>query len=98
MPDQSKLITVPAGKLGIVALQSSAKLGQKVNEYLVKWRKEREHLDSEHLMFNGYTRDTYLLESCCPRFASGEAKGTLSDSVRGSDLYILADVTNTGIE
>ena len=98
MPDQSKLITVPSGKLGIVALKSSEKLGQTVDNYLVKWRHEREHLNTEHLIFNGYTRDSYLIESCCPRFASGEAKGTLSDSIRGTDLYILADVTNTGIE
>jgi ribose-phosphate pyrophosphokinase len=98
MPDQSKLITVPDGKLGIIALKSSEKLGAKVDEYLVKWRKEREHINKDQLLFNGYTRDTYLLESCCPRFASGEAKGTLRDSVRGTDLYILADVTNTGIE
>ena len=98
MPDQSKLITVPDGKLGIIALESSAKLGAKVDEYLVKWRKEREHISREQLMFNGYTRDTYLLKSCCPRFASGEAKGTLRDSVRGTDLYVLADVTNNGIE
>ena len=98
MPDQSKLITVPSGKLGIVALKSSEKLGQTVDNYLVKWRHEREHLNTEHLIFNGYTRDSYLIESCCPRFASGEAKGTLSDSIRGTDLYILADVTNTGID
>ncbi len=98
MPDQSKLITIPAGKLGIVALKSSERLGQSVNDYLVKWRKEREHLNTDHLIFSGYTRDSYLLKSCCPRFASGEAKGTLSDSVRGTDLYILADVTNTGVE
>ena len=98
MPDQSKLITIPAGKLGIIALKSSEKLGQTVDNYLVKWRREREHLNTEHLIFNGYARDTYLVESCCPRFASGEAKGTISDSIRGMDLYILADVTNTGIE
>ena len=98
MPDQSKLITVPAGKLGIIAMKSSEKLGAKVDEYLVKWRQEREHLNKEHLMFNGYSRDTFLIKSCCPRFASGEAKGTISDSVRGSDLYILGDVTNTSIE
>ncbi|SNU04531.1 ribose-phosphate pyrophosphokinase [Lachnospiraceae bacterium] len=98
MPDQSKLITVPAGKLGIIAMKSSEKLGEKVDDYLVKWRNEREHLSTEHIMFNGYSRDTFLIKSCCPRFASGEAKGTISDSVRGSDLYILADVTNTSIE
>ena len=98
MPDQSKLITIPAGKLGIIALKSSEKLGQTVDKYIVKWRREREHLNTEHLIFNGYARDSYLVESCCPRFASGEAKGTISDSIRGMDLYILADVTNTGIE
>ena len=98
MPDQSKLITVPDGKLGIVALKSSERLGKKVDEYLVKWRKEREVLNTHNIMFNGYARDTYLIDSCCPRFASGEAKATIKDSVRGTDLYILADVTNTGIE
>ena len=98
MPDQSKLITVPAGKLGIVALKSSERFGKTINDYLVRWRKEREHVSNDHYMFNGYTRDSYLIGSDCPRFASGEAKGTLSDSVRGTDLYIIADVTNTGIE
>ena len=98
MPDQSKLITIPEGKLGILALKSSEKLSKTVDNYLVRWRREREHLNTEQLIFNGYSRDTYLIESCCPRFASGEAKGTISDSIRGMDLYILADVTNTGIE
>ena len=54
MPDQSKLITVPDGKLGIIALKSSEKLGAKVDEYLVKWRKEREHINNipPHLLRN----------------------------------------------
>ena len=98
MPDQSKLITVPDGKLAIIAMKSCEKLGDKVDDYLVKWRNEREHLSTEHIMFNGYSRDSFLINSCCPRFASGEAKGTISDSVRGSDLYIISDVTNTSIE
>ena len=62
MPDQSKLITVPDGKLGIIALKSSEKLGKKVDEYLVRWRKERADLDTKNLMFNGYTKDSYLIE------------------------------------
>ena len=73
MPDQSKLITIPEGKLGILALKSSEKLSKTVDNYLVRWRREREHLNTEQLIFNGYSRDTYLIESCCPRFASGEA-------------------------
>ena len=96
MPDQSKLITVPVGTLSIIPLRSSEKLIKTVDSYISKWRKEREHLNTENFMFNGYVKDSYILESKCPRFASGEAKGTIKDSVRGTDLYIIADVTNTG--
>ena len=31
-------------------------------------------------------------------FGSGEAKGTILDSIRGKDLYLLVDVTNYSIE
>ena len=34
----------------------------------------------------------------CSRFGSGEAKGTILDSIRGKDLYLLVDVTNYSIE
>ena len=97
MPDASKLVTVPVGKLGIIPLQSCTSLGDKVNQYLVKWRKER-NLNENNFVFNGYERDSYIIDSSCPRFASGEAKGTLSESVRGTDLYLLADVTNYSIQ
>jgi len=98
MPDQSKLVTVPVGWLGIVPLKSCEALGKTVDSYIANWRKEREHLNTENIVFNGYIRDSYLLESDCPRFASGEAKATLNNSVRGADLYIIADVTNTGLK
>ncbi|MCI6914096.1 MAG: ribose-phosphate pyrophosphokinase [Lachnospiraceae bacterium] len=98
MPDQSKLVTVPVGKLALVPMKNCEPLGKKVDQYLAKWRKDRDQLANDGLIFNGYERDSYILESDCPRFASGEAKGTLKDSVRGADLYIISDVTNTGIE
>ena len=44
--------------------------------------------------FHCYHEDSYLLKSACPRFGTGEAKGILYESVRGADLFILADVTN----
>ena len=96
MPDASKLVTVPVGKLGIIPLQSCTSLGDKVNQYLVKWRKER-NLNDNNFVFNGYERDSYIIDSCCPRFASGEAKGTINESVRGKDLYVMVDVTNYNI-
>ena len=95
MSTQDKNVeTIPVGQLGIIALESSNTLGKKVNDYLVKWRTAR---DSEHkgtIAFTGYQRDSYLLNACCPRFGTGEAKGMIKESVRGSDLYLLVDVTN----
>ena len=99
MPDSSKLITIPAGRLGIIPMNSCSELGKKVNNYLVKWRKERDDLASaDEFMLLGYEKESYIIESECPRFASGEAKGTLKESIRGTDIYILVDVGNYSIE
>ena len=62
--------------------------------YLVKWRTERESEHKDSLAFAGYQRDSYLLDAKVPRFGSGEAKGVILESVRGTDLYILVDVCN----
>lgn len=91
---QNFIETIPVGTLGIVALESSKTLGNKVNDYIVAWRNLR---DSEHkstIAFSGYQRESYLLNASCPRFGSGEAKGMIRESVRGDDLYILVDVCN----
>jgi len=86
--------TIPVGPLGLIALESSKTLGQRVNDYLVKWRKERESEHKGTIAFYGYQRDNYLINACCPRFGTGEAKGQIKESVRGYDLYLLVDVTN----
>ena len=98
MPDTSKLVTVPVGRLGIVPMASCSAMGEKVNQYLVKWRRERSTPGNSDIHFNGYERDDYIIKSECPRFSSGEAKGTLKESIRGTDLYILVDVCNYSIE
>lgn len=86
--------TIPVGTLGIIALESSRALGNKVNDYIVKWRREKESEHKSTIAFTGYQRDSYLLDASCPRFGSGEAKGHIRESVRGDDLYILLDVCN----
>jgi ribose-phosphate pyrophosphokinase len=95
MPQQEKIIeTIPVGPLGIIALESSKALGQKVNDYIVSWRNE---VNSEHtstIAFAGYQRDSYLINASCPRFGSGEAKGVIKETVRGDDLYLIVDVCN----
>ena len=98
MSDQRNLETIPVGKLGIVAMESCADLGKKVDSYLVKWRDARQNEHKSTIAFNGYERDTYLVKTSCPRFGSGEAKGIIGESVRGNDLYILVDVGNYNLE
>ncbi len=95
MPQQdNSLETIPVGTLGIIALESSRKLGDKVNDYIVKWRNDRQSEHSGNIVFKAYKRDSYLLNAFCPRFGTGEAKGLIKESVRGSDVYILIDVSN----
>ena len=56
--------------------------------------KKRESEHKESLAFSGYQRPSYLIKTNVPRFGSGEAKGTILESVRGDDLYLLVDVAN----
>ena len=99
MPNDSNLLsTIPVGQLGIIALNSCTTLGEKVDAYLSKWRKARNNTEKSTIAFNGYEKDSFLVQSVCPRFGSGEAKGELLESVRGKDLYILVDVTNYSVE
>ena len=92
--EKRNLETIPVGSLGMIPLKGCCKLGEKVDYYLVKWRTERESEHKDSLAFSGYQRDTYILDAAVPRFGSGEAKGIINESVRGTDLYILVDVAN----
>ena len=92
--DERNLETIPAGALGLIPLASCREIGEKVDKYLVKWRYTREHEHQDNIAFKGYQRDSYLIRANTPRFGTGEAKGTISESIRGYDLFILVDVTN----
>ena len=92
--EKRNLETIPVGSLGIIALEGCKSLGAQVDQYLVKWRAERESEHKDSLAFAGYQRDSYLLKAKVPRFGSGEAKGMVLESVRGDDLYLLVDVCN----
>ena len=92
--EKRNLETIPVGPLGLIPLPSCRELGDKVDEYLVKWRKERENAHKNTLSFSGYQRETFILEHKLPRFGSGEGKGVILESVRGDDLYLMVDVCN----
>lgn len=95
MPHEENFVnTIPVGKLGIIAHKSSRALGEKVDQYIANWRNKRENEADSAIHFKDYRKDSFLLNSCCPRFGSGEAKAMLKETIRGDDLYILVDVCN----
>ncbi len=96
---QDKPITqeTPEWRLGIVPLASMKEIGDKVNNFLVTWRKERV-AKGEASPEHGYARDSFIIEASTPRFGSGEAKGSIKQSIRGDDLYLLVDVCNYSIK
>ncbi|QDW72687.1 ribose-phosphate pyrophosphokinase [Lachnospiraceae bacterium KGMB03038] len=92
--NERNLENIPVGALGIVALDGCRQMGERVDDYIVKWRREDGHAHKNDVAFSGYERDTYLINAKVPRFGSGEAKGILGESVRGKDIYVMVDVCN----
>ena len=85
---------IPYAPLKIAALESCRDLGQKVNDYIVQFRREESQESPQSASFLNYRQDNYLLDTACPRFGSGEAKGIIRDSIRGKDLFVMVDVCN----
>ncbi len=85
---------LPIAPLKIVSLESCKELGEKVNDYIVSFRHEaiNEHLQAADM--GNYNQENYLVKHACPRFGSGEAKGILHESIRGTDLFVMVDVCN----
>jgi len=72
------------GELSVIGMRGCEDFAMQIDSYLQEWRRH----DSD---------GTYLVEAPCPRFGSGEAKGTVRNSLRGNDVYILCDVFNHGV-
>ena len=72
------------GELSVIGMKGCEEFSKQVDGYLQEWRRH----DND---------GTYLIDSSCPRFGSGEAKGTIHHSMRGNDVYIICDVFNHGV-
>lgn len=94
---ERNLENIPVGALGLIPIAGCEELGKKVDAYLVKWRKESENQHIGNVVFNGYVKDSYIIDTKVPRFGSGEAKGIINESVRGRDLYLMVDVLNYNV-
>ena len=69
--------------LGLIAAPGAEELTKKIDHHLIQWAKEA-----------GVEMETFIIESECPRFSSGDGKGLIRSSIRGDDLFIVADVGN----
>ena len=75
--------------LGVIAAPGAIELSSKVDAHLARWASEAGCEQP-----NG----TFIYESQCPRFQSGDAKGLIKSSIRGLDLYIIVDIGNYSCE
>lgn len=83
---------LPYGEVGLICLRSCKHLGEKVDQNLSNIREEMASSEAENY-FN-CSKSSYLIDMSNPRFANGESKITLKETVRGKDVYIIADVGN----
>ena len=88
------LENIPVGPIGFIPINGCQELGKKVDDYLVRWRKETAENMADDVVFHDYLKDSYIVDAKVPRFGSGEAKGIINESVRGKDMYIMVDVCN----
>ncbi len=72
------------GELCIIGMRGCEDFVTQVDGYLQEWRRHGND-------------GTFLVKAECPRFGSGEGKGTLHHSMRGVDLFIISDVFNYGV-
>ncbi len=72
------------GELSVIAMRGCEQFISQVDYYLKEWRAPGENI-------------TFITEAECPRFGSGEGKALLHQSLRGHDVYIVADVFNYGV-
>ncbi len=98
MPNLHELeAAMPVAPLKLIVLDSAARLGNQVNNYLVNFRKNVKNIAKNDPAFEGYVSDNYIADAACYRFGTGEGKGVISESVRGKDLFLLVDVCNHSI-
>lgn len=73
------------GELSVIGMPGCETFVDQVDRYLCEFRSE------------DTTGKSFIVDVDCPRFGSGEAKGLIHTTMRGQDVYIIADVFNYGV-
>ena len=80
----------PKGPLAILATPGARELAELIDKKLVEWYKS---VGIE----GSLQKDTFIIDSSCPRFTSGDGKAIIMETLRGKDLFIICDVANHGV-
>ena len=56
--NERNLDNIPVGALGIIALDGCQEMGNRVDEYLAKWRHEDGSEYKDNIALSGYERDS----------------------------------------
>jgi ribose-phosphate pyrophosphokinase len=73
---------VPYGELAIIGTRGTEAMLERIEKYIGEWRKED---------------GNYIIKASFPRFGTGEGKCLISESVRGKDVFIVADCYNYNV-
>ena len=87
--------TPPAAPLRIVYLSGCSQMAHSVDHSILNTRKRCVSQYPHLAEVPGYLPESFLLKPDIGRFGTGEGRVTLDESIRGSDLFILVDVTNS---
>lgn len=78
MQDFSKEVSF--SQLALIGTRGTENMLERIQKYIGDWRKEE--------------NPNYIVKASFPRFGTGEAKCLLEESVRGKDVFIVADCYN----
>ncbi len=78
MQDLSKEIST--NPIALIGTKGTENMLKRIEKYISEWRKE--------------ANPDYIIKASFPRFGTGEAKCLLEQSVRGKDVFIVADCFN----
>ncbi len=92
---QSKYLgEFPIGSLTLVPLKGTEIFTQKINDFILNWRKLLVRNGVYDVFADDFVKDSYILKPELDRFGSGEAKCVLNGTIRGADLFLIVDVVN----
>ena len=93
------------GELSIISTKGNEDFARQVDDWIRQWRSEeavalaqKEKVGADATLFDTDTHvDSFVASADTIRFADGEGKCVLHESMRGHDVYILCDLFNYGV-